>query len=164
MILVDIIRCGTGGTFWISDSKNEFVEHVTFADDLIHVNKKINVWACDLALASSGELVLSTLDDSLRLIQQKSEKVKQSNICVFPLLTTCLHISKDNKIIVGVRENGSDDPEREHRKIIVLDTSGKHEMVYDLDCNNLHIFNMPLRLTTDKDNNIYVINSLSEYR
>ena len=164
MILVDIIRCGTGGTFWISDSKNEFVEHVTFADDLIHVNKKINVWACDLALASSGELVLSTLDDSLRLIQQKSEKVKQSNICMFPLVTTCLNISKDNKIIVGVRENGSVDPEREHRKIIVLDTSGKHEMVYDLDCNNLHISNMPLRLTTDKDNNIYVINSLSEYR
>ena len=97
MILVDIIRCGTGGTFWISDSKSEFVEHVTFADDLIHVNKKINVWACDLALASSGELVLSTLDDSLRLIQQKSEKVKQSNICMFPLVTTCLNISKDNK-------------------------------------------------------------------
>ena len=164
MILVDIILCGTGGTFWISDFKNELVEHVTFADSLLHVNKKINVWTCDLALASSGELVLSTLDDSLRLIQQKSEKVKESNICVFPLVTTCLHISKDYKIIVGVRENGSVDPEREHRKIIVLDTSGKQEMVYDLDCNNLHIFKMPLKLTTHKRNNIYVFDSLSEYR
>ena len=132
MILVDIILCGTSGTFWISDFKNELVENVIFADVLIHVNKKINTWACDLALASSGELVLSTLDDSPRLIQQKSEKVKESNICVFPLVTTCLHISKDDKIIVGVRENGSVDPEREHRKIIVLDTSGKQEMVYDL--------------------------------
>jgi hypothetical protein len=83
---------------------------------------------------------------------------------VFPLITTCLHISKDNKIIVGVRENGSVDPEREHRKVIVLDTSSKQDMVYDLDCNNLHIFKMPLKLTTDKENNIYVINILSEYR
>ena len=87
MILVDIILCGTGGTFWISDFKNELVEHVTFADSLLHVNKKINVWTCDFPLPSSGELVLSTLDDSLRLIQQKFEKVKESNICVFPLLT-----------------------------------------------------------------------------
>ena len=108
---------------------------------------------------------MSTLDDSLRLIEQKSEKVKESNICVFPLETACLHISKEyNKIIVGVRENGSVDPEREHRKVIVLDTSGKHEMVYDLDCNNLYIFKMLLKLTTDKENNIYVIDSLSEYR
>ena len=141
MILVDIILCGTGGTFWISDFKNELVENVTFADGLIHVNEKSNAWASDLASAPSGELVLSTLDDSLRLIQQKSEKVKESNICVFPLLTTCLHISKDNKIIVGVRENGSVCSEREHRKNIVLDTSGKQEMVYDLDCNNLHFQN-----------------------
>jgi hypothetical protein len=73
MILVDIILCGNGGTFWISDLKKELDENVTFADGLIHVNKKINVRACYLALASSGELVLSTLDDSLRLIQQKSE-------------------------------------------------------------------------------------------
>ena len=68
MILVDIILCGTGGKFWISDFKKELEEHVTFAIGLIHVNKKINVRACYLALASSGELVLSTLDDSLRLI------------------------------------------------------------------------------------------------
>ena len=59
---------------------------------------------------------------------------------------------------MGVRENGLVDPEREHIKVIVLDTSGNQEMVYDLDCNNLHIFKMPLRLTTDKENNIYVIN------
>ena len=26
MILVDIILCGTSGTFWISDFKNELVE------------------------------------------------------------------------------------------------------------------------------------------
>ena len=39
MILVDIILCGTGGTFWISDFKNELVENVTFTDGLIHVNK-----------------------------------------------------------------------------------------------------------------------------
>ena len=76
IILVDIILCGTGGTFWISDFKNELVENVTFADGLIHDNKKINEWACDLASAPS-ELVLSTLDDSLRLIQQKSEKIKE---------------------------------------------------------------------------------------
>jgi len=109
----------------MSDFKNELVENVTFVDSLIHVNKKINVWACDLALASSGELVLATLDESLRLIQQKPEKVKESNICVFPLVATCLHISKDNIIIVEVRGNGSFCPEREHRKVIVLDTSGK---------------------------------------
>ena len=29
MILVDIILCGTGGTFWISHFKNELVENVT---------------------------------------------------------------------------------------------------------------------------------------
>jgi hypothetical protein len=51
-----LFLCGTGGTFWISDFKNELVEHVTFADSLLHVNKKINVWTGDLALASSGEL------------------------------------------------------------------------------------------------------------
>ena len=65
---------------------------------------------------------------------------------------------------MGVRENGSVDREREHRKVIVLCTSGRQEMVYDLDCNNLHIFKMPFRLTTDKENNIYVIDSLYEYR
>ena len=76
MILVDIILCGTGGTFWTNNFKNELVENATLADGLIHDNKKINEWACDLALAPS-ELVLSTLDDSLRLIQQKSEKIKE---------------------------------------------------------------------------------------
>jgi hypothetical protein len=52
---------------------------------------------------------------------------------VFPLVATCLHISKDNKIIVAIREKESVDPERERRKVVVLCTSGKQEMVYDLD-------------------------------
>ena len=38
IIIVDIILCGTGGTFRISDFKSELVENVTFADGLIHVN------------------------------------------------------------------------------------------------------------------------------
>jgi hypothetical protein len=87
MILVDIILCGTGGKFWISNFKKELEEHVTFADGLIHVNKNINVRACYLALASSGELVLSTLDDSLRLIQQKSES-QQNQIFACSRLVT----------------------------------------------------------------------------
>jgi hypothetical protein len=33
MILVDIILCGTGGTFWISDLKKELDENVTLPMD-----------------------------------------------------------------------------------------------------------------------------------
>jgi hypothetical protein len=37
MILVDIILCGTGGMFWISDFKNELIENVIFADGRLNL-------------------------------------------------------------------------------------------------------------------------------
>ncbi|VDI75813.1 Hypothetical predicted protein [Mytilus galloprovincialis] len=48
------------------------------------------------------------------------------------------------------------------RKVIVMNMEGEHEMTYYLDNKGRPIFTLPFRITTDNDNNVFVIDVLSE--
>jgi hypothetical protein len=43
------------------------------------------------------------------------------------------------------------------RQVIVMDQSGRHEKVYEFDNRKKPLFTNPRRITTDSNNNLYVL-------
>ncbi|CAG2221948.1 unnamed protein product [Mytilus edulis] len=149
----------TNGSMWMSNFTLSSIEHISFLSDL-SIIKKCTVNVSDVAriqLSNSGDLFLSRKKSSLYIYQPKTGKIVKSKFSVAPLIiNSAFHISKNNKIIVGAREDGPLLPPNGPRKVIVMNMEGEREMTYHLDSKSKPIFTAPYQITTDNNYDIYV--------
>ncbi|XP_063431656.1 uncharacterized protein LOC134714347 [Mytilus trossulus] len=110
-----------------------------------------------------SDLLLSTKESNLTILSGSTSKVNPTKFSVNPLITLGVHVTSDHKILVGVRENQPKTfPVNGPRQVIMMSMDGKKEKVYHTDNKGKLIFTVPFRITTDNDNNIYVIDILDE--
>ncbi|CAC5407883.1 unnamed protein product [Mytilus coruscus] len=154
----------TNGSMWISNYTTKKIKHFSLLQNG-SIIKKDPVYLSDVArmqLSNSGDLFLSLRRSTLYMFQHETGKIVPSKYTVAPLIiNSALHISKNNKIIVGVQEKGPAFPPNGPRKVIVMNTEGKHEMTYHLDSESKPIFTLPLRITTDNNSDIYVADAFN---
>ena len=125
------------------------------------VHLTFNKDADNMALLPTGDLLLSSKGKLLTLSHTtgKTEDFK----CEQSLenITKALHVTKDNKIMVGRVNNNTWQPE-----VLVMDMTGHLETVYYHDTSksspfawikNTSIFTDPIRVTSDSCHNVYVI-------
>ncbi|VDI62688.1 Hypothetical predicted protein [Mytilus galloprovincialis] len=116
-----------------------------------------------MALLPSGDLLLSTEESNLKTISCSSSKVEPTKYSVNPLITLAVHVTIDHKILVGAREvQPNHFPVNGPRQVIMMTIDGRIEKVYHMDNKGKQMFTVPRRITTDNDNNIYVIDILNE--
>ncbi|VDH98336.1 Hypothetical predicted protein [Mytilus galloprovincialis] len=139
----------------------------------LHKLKLTNESLCDLhtfqtnisnmALLPSGDLLLSTNDSNLTILSCSTSKVNTTKFSVNPLITLGVHVTSDHKILVGVKENQTNPfPVNGPRQVIMMSMDGEKEKVYHTDNKGKLIFTVPYRITTDNDNNVYVIDILDK--
>ncbi|XP_076103869.1 uncharacterized protein LOC143072683 [Mytilus galloprovincialis] len=117
----------------------------------------------NMALLPSGDLLLSTNESNLTILSCGTSKVNTTKFSVNPLITLGVHVTSDHKILVGVRENQPKlFPVNGPRQVIMMSMDGEKEKVYHTDNKGKLIFTLPRRITTDNDNNVYVIDMLDE--
>ncbi|XP_076103865.1 uncharacterized protein LOC143072679 [Mytilus galloprovincialis] len=144
-----------------------------FPSPILHKLKLTNESLCDLhtfktnisnmALLPSGDLLLSTNESNLTILSCSTSKVNPTKFSVNPLITLGVHVTSDHKILVGVRENQRKPfPVNGPRQVIMMSMDGEKEKVYHTDNKGKLIFTLPYKITTDNDNNIYVVDILDE--
>ncbi|VDI09581.1 Hypothetical predicted protein [Mytilus galloprovincialis] len=122
----------------------------------------------NLVCCEDGSMWINyTVTNKLRKIQLKkgsepaTGEIKRSIFSFASLQTLAVHVTKANQIIVGVKENGEPFPVNGPRQVIVMDMNGRKEKMYHLDNNGQSIFTVPARITSDNDNNCYVLDRLN---
>ncbi|VDI41501.1 Hypothetical predicted protein [Mytilus galloprovincialis] len=159
----------TNGSMWMSNFTLSSIEHISFLSDLSIITKStVNVSdVARIQLSNSGDLFLSRRRSSLFIYQPKTGKIVKSKFSVAPLIiNSAFHISKNNKIIVGAREDGPAFPPNGPRKVIVMNMKGEHKMTYHLDnlkstpSNNVIVADDKNGILHILDNNVQCIHSV----
>ncbi|XP_071166135.1 tripartite motif-containing protein 2-like [Mytilus edulis] len=104
-----------------------------------------------MAVLPSNDILLSTGESRLRKLSVITGKLSDTVYNVAPLITTTIHITSGNKVVVG----GNDDI-RGKSAVFVMNEKGTRETVYEHDQHNQPLFNYPASITSTSNGNILV--------
>ena len=163
---VDKIAISSSGLSWISAFESgKDVSYLLKTKLYTPLNKaqKINVDVFDMAVFMDKDLLVSVhLTSEVKRISNNGKI--EPFIDVSPLIARGIHVTNENEILLGVRDNG--DPylttDNSCRKIIVFDSDGNEKQSYEFDRNNQRLFTIPRRITTNLHGDIVVSNSTAK--
>ena len=146
-------------TAWISSYKGKIIRKVVI-DDKIQTIKEIPVQIYDMTLTKSNDILISTFNSSdVKLITQ-SGQIKPF-LSVSPLITTGIHVTHNNDIMLGVMEKDTYKlTDKSCRKIIVFGENKKEKQSYQYNKHKQRLFTVPYRIT-DVNTDIAVIDRTS---
>jgi hypothetical protein len=81
---------------------------------------------------------------------------------VSPLLPIAVHVTHDNKVIVGAIDKGPYFPVTGCRQAIIMDHTGREKKFFQFDGKKKPLFSLPVRIASNSRNNIGVIDKLSK--
>lgn len=147
---------------WINQCDSKNLQKIQLTKGSVQIFKYIVIDSSSIAVLPTGDLVISSKVPFLRILSHTTGEIYKSTYNFAPLQTITVYVTKSNCIIVGVRENGSPFPVKGPKQVIVMNVDGRKEKVYHLDYNSKPIFTVPRRITSDNNDNIYVIDILDK--
>jgi hypothetical protein len=144
-------------TAWISSYTGNIIKKVVL-DDKIQTSKEIPAQIYDMTLTKNNDILISVSSD-VKLITQTGQ-IKPF-ISVSPLITTGIHVTHNNDIILGVMEEDTFKlTDKSCRKIIVFGENKKEKQSYQYNKHKQRLFTVPYRIT-DINSDIVVIDRTS---
>jgi hypothetical protein len=156
----NILNC-RDGSLWINDGDNRQLQKVNPVGETLHVISIIKVTVHNMALTSSEDLLLATGKSTIQVIPSGQLELMDSLYNVSPLLPTAVHVTHDNKVIVGAVNKVPCFPVTGPRQVIIMDHTGKEKKFFQFDGNKKPLFSLPIRIASNSRNNIGVIDCLS---
>ncbi|XP_071131047.1 uncharacterized protein [Mytilus edulis] len=130
------------------------LEYAEVTGDNIKVLSSFPVQVLDMTVDSINNIFLSVQSSTrLKVINVITGQISDSIYNVAPFWTSGIHITKDQKVILGVVTPG-------RQMVVVMDEKGNHIKLYELDSTNKAIFTGPCRITSTKNGNIGVVDVL----
>lgn len=157
-----LINVCNDGSLWIGDATSKLLCKVKKEGDILTTVLNINADLQGIAITHNNDLLFSIGESELKRVDGTSGKVSNSKYRVDQLGIASVHITKDNKVVVGAMSPGKAFPVTGRRVVIVMDQKGNHLMVYEQDKHKRNIFSFPLRITTTSNGNIFVVDCFSE--
>ncbi|CAC5357104.1 unnamed protein product [Mytilus coruscus] len=159
----NIIACPDGKSFWINDKGFKKLQKVKPTGEVMKVISNFDIGVNDLLLMPNGDLLLCLVSNQsiLKVIPVGTVEVIDSQYNVSPLLANCVHVNQD-KIMIGVKDNGPLFPASGPRQVIVMDHTGKQDQVFQYDNQNRPLFAVPACIHSNKSNTIGVIDWINE--
>ncbi|VDH98993.1 Hypothetical predicted protein [Mytilus galloprovincialis] len=151
-------------TAWISNYEMNTLSKVN-VDDKIRTVEDISADVCDMSLTASKDILLSMTDSTdISLLTTKTGQIKHS-LSVSPLLPWGIHVTKHNDIILGVMEEGGtyNLTDKSCRKVLIFGMNGKQNDSYEYDKHKNRIFTLPAIITSNINNDILVIDNITDY-
>ncbi|CAC5424559.1 unnamed protein product [Mytilus coruscus] len=147
-------------SLWISDQS--VLQKVKPIEHKLTAESTFNIKVYGMAVTPTGDLLLLSSGSVLKQISGKTGELTDFIYSVKALTETTIHVTKDGKVIVGVKSRGKLFPASGRRAIIVLNKKGEQETIYEHDKNNIRIFTFPVNITSTDNGNICVLDQLSE--
>ncbi|CAC5413445.1 unnamed protein product [Mytilus coruscus] len=151
----NFVRCNDD-SLWISDTEADTLTKVLLLEDRMIKSPSIKISCYAIAVTPSGNLLLSCELSQLLELPKEVMEIKESCYDISPLITKSIHVTKNNKVMITSAEDIGPSYERP-RKIIVMDSKGKHETEYEYDNNKKHLFTLPDIIVTTSKNNVGVV-------
>lgn len=148
-------------SIWLGDNALEVVQHVKPEKESIKILSSFNIRVYDMAVLSlcPNDILLSVAGETLKLISGRNGQMTDSKFSISPLITCGIHVSKDQKIIMGVIPAGSAFTAEGKRSVVVMDKEGRHLTEYGKS-NGSPLFKVPFRITSTHRGNICVVDQL----
>ena len=148
---------------WIYSYTGNIIKKVVM-DDKIQTIKEIprpvKVHVYDMTLTKSNDILISINSSDVKLITQSGQN--KPFLSVSPLITTGIHVTNNNDIILGVMEEDTFKlTDKSCRKIIVFGGNKKEKKSYQYNKRKQRLFTLPFRIT-DKNSDIVVIDGTSD--
>ncbi|CAC5382392.1 unnamed protein product [Mytilus coruscus] len=151
------------GSFWLNDYNLQQVLKVIPSGEVMKVISNFNIEVEDISLMSNGELLLCLKKSPvIKVTSVGSKEVKDFQYNVSPLWAISVHVTHENKVMVGVKDTGQAFPASGPRQIIVIDQTGEQEQVFEYDNNSQPLFTVPGRIHSNKANIVGVLDWISE--
>lgn len=154
----ELSRVGTlcpcpDGSLWITNNSDGILQKVKSEGIYLKEISVYNVNVTAMAMTKTGDLIVKVYKNS-RLQQLNSANGHLSNSVynMKPLITTSIHVTSDNKVIVGVIND-----KLQTGALIVMDEAGNQKIKYEHGQHKQRMFTYPLRLTSTNIGNIHVI-------
>ncbi|VDI77778.1 Hypothetical predicted protein [Mytilus galloprovincialis] len=158
--LVERVVCSNAGTLWISYAEDKILQKIQLSNGMLNT-VEVQVQCAGMALLLSGDLLISSAESNLKIVSHTTGNITNSKYSVEPLITGVVHMIRDEKIVIRAKREGPVFPVKGTRQIVLMNKDGRIEKVYDLDNNGKPIFSAPQRITTDTDDNIYVLDTFN---
>ncbi|XP_076113697.1 uncharacterized protein LOC143081958 [Mytilus galloprovincialis] len=140
------------GSLWITNNSDGILQKVKSEGTYLKVITVYNVNVTAMAITNTGDLIVKVFKkDRLQQLNISNGYLSDSVYNVKPLIITSIHVTSDNKVIVGVTNN------LQEGALVVIDEAGNHTNKYEHDQHNHRIFTYPRRLTTTNMGNMHVI-------
>ncbi|CAC5373199.1 unnamed protein product [Mytilus coruscus] len=135
-------------------------------EEKLHIKKIVDINAFDISfdISNSNEILIAMQKEGKIMILKHSLKMKLFFSCS-GFLPRAIHTTKDDKVIVGGREEGElefSPGEDCRRQIIILDKNGLEENIFEYDKNGRRIVSMPMRIKTNADEDMLIIDMISK--
>ncbi|VDI19158.1 Hypothetical predicted protein [Mytilus galloprovincialis] len=147
-------------TLMMSDNAAEVLQHVKLERTSVQVISNFNINIFGMAVSPSGDILVSTSDSRLKIINIATGEKTDSVYSIHPLYSRQVHVTKDNRVIIGAKSPGPAFPASGRRVVKVMDQEGKHLQEYEHDGNNKPLFTYPHSITTTSNGNIFVVDTL----
>lgn len=155
---VHIIGRCPDGTLWMTDNINKVLLHIALEDDNVKVLSRMSsIKIGGLLVDISGNIIVSTLKTSLKVINESTQKLTNSVFDTTPCITTHIHITKDQNVLISARSSSG-------RRSLLIEIDGARKVltVYENDSTSSSLFTQPYRVTSTSNGNIFVVDSLDK--
>ncbi|XP_071168690.1 uncharacterized protein [Mytilus edulis] len=150
------------GSLWIYSYTDKVLQRVKPEGTKLNILSSFNIEVNGMAITQSNDLLISIGGTRLKQISSNTGTLTDSLYNVSPLVSTAVHITSDNKVLVG--GVNKDFPKQGRRVAILMNQNGDHERVYEHDQHKQPIFTFPRSITSTSNGNIYVVDRVSDER
>ncbi|XP_052101767.1 uncharacterized protein LOC127735569 [Mytilus californianus] len=146
--VLDIFSC-SDKSIWINSNLDGILMRVIPEGNSLKTISTFNIKVYGISLTAENDILLTTEKYNIQKLTYTTSKIETA-YDMSPYYSTTVHLTKNNKVVVGVVNSDA------QYKVIVMNKKGEHETVYEHDQHNQPIFNYPVSITSTSNGNIHV--------
>ncbi|VDI17079.1 Hypothetical predicted protein [Mytilus galloprovincialis] len=139
-------------TALIGSSAGEKLQKVKFENHKIKIVREFKIQIFDMAWINDEELLVSSRKYDLKIYHEDGQLKTYKSFS--PLKTSCVHVTKNSKIIVGVSESSPvtlPPPSDCIRRLVVMNQDGDIQHTIEYNKDNQRLLSYPRRVKTFND-------------
>ncbi|XP_071171945.1 uncharacterized protein [Mytilus edulis] len=149
-------------SFWMTSVKLGLVQKVKPEGTKLKILSSYKAEVYSMAVTQSNNLLISTGESRLKQISDQTGSITDSVYNVSPFLPAAVHITNDNKVLVGCICLNDGPPKHVTMVVVLMNQNGDHERVYEHDQHKNPMLTYPTSITSTRNGNIHVVDRESK--
>ncbi|CAC5392952.1 unnamed protein product [Mytilus coruscus] len=149
---IQYIAVCSDGFIWMADGVRSKLHHVKLGENMTEVITSFNTEIYGMAKTHLNNILVTTGETKLKLINTMTGQMTDDRYDVKPLYPISIHVTSDQKVMIGAMSPGELFPATGRRLVVVMDQEGKQLEEYEYDNHKKHLLTLPRFLTGTKHN------------